>query len=135
MRGKLLIQSATISALLVAILSTFVLTVYADCSTVDKYDTYGYGSYVTSAVQGYGYPGVYYAEDYYSVRYKGSGNYYGSMYYCWFADEDFTEGYTNENYLYDVDNKYCELVASYTRSSFKYGQTEYSLDALAYVPV
>jgi hypothetical protein len=136
MRGNIFIKLAIISAVLVALMSsTIVFAGYPgpDPDTDNDYDKWGHGSYVTSAMNAYYYTEhLYCMEDYYSYRYNATSAYNGDMYYCWFADEEYWEGTTNETGLEDTKYEICTLVASYTRSNFIYnGEQYYQLDALA----
>jgi len=134
MKKRVLFESVMISALFVVLMSVTVLAGYPgpDEDEDYDYDDHGWGSYAYSYVKAwYSDPDTYDSEYFYSRRYAGSAQNYGTMYYCYFIDQVYFQGYVAGNTHSSSSGIDCTLVAAYTVAYFEKDDTIDSCEALA----
>lgn len=133
MKRRVLFESLAIAAVVVSLLSSVVFAGYPSPDSDTDYDYGSYSSYAKAYVIAYyGDPYTYTCEMYISSRYAGSAEYDGDMYYVWFIDEVYIQGYDDGSSHSGSSGIDCTLVAAYTVADFKKGAEEWTCEALAY---
>jgi hypothetical protein len=135
MRKRFLFGSVMISAAFVVLLSSIVSAGYPgpDSDTDYDFDSYGWGCHARSyVIAWYSDPETYTYEQYFSSRVSGSAENYGPMYYAWFQDGNFDQGYTYSDSKPGSSGIDCTLVATYTVAYFIKDLTIDTCEALAY---
>jgi len=135
MNKKYIFESLMISAILVALLAPTVLAIKTDSQTIT--DPGDHGSYARAYVSATTNQAetIYDYEFWTSSRSAGSASYDGSMYYCWFIDGTYIQGYTAGSGASGSSGIDCSLAATHTSSDFIYGAQEWTCDATASVMV
>ncbi|MFZ7138201.1 MAG: hypothetical protein ACOWW1_07265 [archaeon] len=110
-------------------------TVFAASTSQTNTDPGSYGSHSKAYVKVYyTTPGQFTGEEFLASRDPGTGQFDGAFYYCFFIDEEYYQGYDNDD-EHDFDSDIdCTLAATYTTSDFKLGYQEWTCTALANLP-